>query len=39
MDSAAIVWPLFNRLQAFWVGFQVFIFLVIDIMVFLVDYG
>ena len=24
MDSAAIVWPLFNSLQAFWPGLQVF---------------
>lgn len=23
MDSAAIVWPLFNSLQAFWPGLQV----------------
>jgi hypothetical protein len=27
MDSAAIVWPLFNSLQAFWPGLQVLIFL------------
>jgi len=29
MDSAAIVWPLFNSLQAFWPGLQVFIFLIL----------
>lgn len=23
MDSAAVVWPLFNSLQAFWPGLQV----------------
>jgi mannosidase alpha-like ER degradation enhancer 2 len=27
MDYAAIVWPLFNSLQAFWPGLQVLIFL------------
>ena len=27
MDSAALVWPLFNSLQAFWPGLQVFGFL------------
>lgn len=33
MDSAAIVWPLFNSLQAFWPGLQVFsfsLFLILD---------
>lgn len=29
MDSAAIVWPLFNSLQAFWPGLQVLIFLIL----------
>lgn len=40
MDSAAIVWPLFNSLQAFWPGLQVcpFLFLVFDIIYFLVDH-
>lgn len=27
MDSAALVWPLFNSLQAFWPGLQVLIFM------------
>lgn len=25
MNSAAMVWPLFNSLQAFWPGLQVFV--------------
>lgn len=29
MNSAAMVWPLFNSLQAFWPGLQVFILLII----------
>ena len=31
MDSAAIVWPLFNSLQAFWPGLQVFYFYFLSI--------
>jgi hypothetical protein len=27
MDFAALVWPLFNSLQAFWPGLQVLVFL------------
>lgn len=30
MDSAALVWPLFNSLQAFWPGLQVFLYTILQ---------